>query len=223
MNADKPILDVITLCVKKYLNGSGSHKENSHQFEPFDETKSDDLVNILKKIWQESNDSLRLNWLREREGEMQAPLLFELGLAEFRCDPKEETLHEKTLPLFTLGMFRAWSDEHCITSTPCAFYQLRAIYDTALEQLVGKHRGPIFNPGKVDIHKFKQKVEKSVRLSLEQELPSPIWIARDQKFESQENLAELEAHWDKTRSYCAHIALEKLINLTDITHIDSLF
>ena len=71
---------------------------------------------VLKCLYSEKNQQLRLGFLRNHAHEGHALLLFELALEELRASPTMETFVKKTQLYLQLGLFRLDQDLSCMES-----------------------------------------------------------------------------------------------------------
>lgn len=71
-------------------------------------------ISMLQCELQQTPIDERLQWLRAKEEELHGILLYELGMAEFEKNPTEDTLINRTYPLFKTGLFRIKQDVKCL-------------------------------------------------------------------------------------------------------------
>lgn len=76
--------------------------------------KNQDYITLLKALWSEPDADVRLQWLREKEGESHPILLFELAVEIIKKEPDLEHF-EEALALLELAKYRTELDASCAT------------------------------------------------------------------------------------------------------------
>lgn len=144
-----------------------------------------DYITVLSHVWAERNRESRLTWLREKEGEMHAPLLFELAIAEFNAAPTVETVINVAYPLLKAATLRVMQDAACskdlsVKNGDLAL-RLEMTYTAALEKKTQEVLHQSLEEIKsVDINQwngaFRTKGVKLLDSTIGKPLPNPQWV-----------------------------------------------
>lgn len=146
---------------------------------------SGDYIPVVKAVWAEKNELLRLNWLKEQEANLHAPLLAELGLAEFMANPTTDTVCQLSFPLIKAASKRVAQDALAIkdASLQDAMYVFELTYTEILNHLCQqKLNSSLYSITEENKEKcaqyIKDKLKEVFQKSIEvnQQMPNPIWI-----------------------------------------------
>lgn len=180
--------DVVVFCQKRFIPGEiknvipeSNGLKDQKKVEEF--LVNSDYIPVLTAIWCEEDSQAKLNWLREKATLLHAPLLFELGLAEFRANPTEESFHKVVIPLFKSARLRVEQDIACVEdiSLSDAGALLEMIYAEALNQLIKEHLKmdlTVLNAKErtLRVTATKAKIGEIALLTRTSPMPNPQWI-----------------------------------------------
>lgn len=150
--------------------------------------ENSEYVPILKALWSETDEKVRLEWLRSHAG-YHAPLMYELAIEEFVNTPSMDTYRKISIPLMKAAAQRAFQDANCLIDLVAAQllpHTMDNAYQKALLKEVNKYTDLSID----HICRFKSltyllsdtRIKEALKAVDTPGFPNPQWISYDIQF-----------------------------------------